>query len=143
MSNKLSEIQNRQHKVEKLKEKIQKEVTDLRSSLQLHPHSEDKTQILELSYLYAIEDYINDENSFNYYLCDEYMNPISYFINDETIDMMTLDSFSFVHSVIHELEQQSGLDRYDVGSILNDRFVSQGLMTITESIVLRDELRKA
>lgn len=77
MSNKLSEIQNRQHKVEKLKEKIQKEVTDLRSSLQLHPHSEDKTQILELSYLYAIEDYINDENSFNYYLCDEYMNPIN------------------------------------------------------------------
>lgn len=74
------------------------------------------------------------ETTINKEIIEGMKNTISYFINDETIDMMTLDSFSFVHSVIHELEQQSGLDRYDVGSILNDRFVSQGLMTITESI---------
>ena len=144
MSSKLSEIQSRRTKVKKLKEKIQKEVTELRTSLQLYPHSEDKTQIIELSYLYAIEDYINDESSFmHYYFYDEPMDVISYIIDDETIDMMTLNSFSFVHNVIFELEKQSGLCRYDVCSILNDNFVSQGLMTITESIVLRDKLRKA
>jgi hypothetical protein len=142
MPNKLSEVSSRRAKVKKLKDKIQKEVTELRTSLQTCPYSDDKTQILELSYLYAIEDFINDESSFmHYFSYDEPMDIISYIINDETIDMMTLDSFSFVYSIIFKLEKQSGLGRYAVCSILNDSFISQELMTITESIVLRDELR--
>lgn len=144
MSSKLSEISSRRAKVKKLKEKIQKEVTELRTSLQECPYSDDKSQILELSYLYAIEDFINDESSFmHYYNYDEHMDVIFYIIDDETLDMMALDSFSFVHNVIFELEKQSGLGRYDVCSILNDSFVSQELMPILESIVLRDKLRKA
>lgn len=142
MSNKLSDQPKRIEKVKRLKAKILREVSVERSSI-LHAIScndgePTKQNILELSWLYAMEEYINHDLSFmGYHSIHPKYDNIAYIISDDKIDAMLYKDFNFVLKFMFIMEHLSTenikiMAKYSIGMMLNDKYISDNLVSIID-----------
>lgn len=152
MYEKLSEIDIRKEKVNKLKDKIREEIATYRKRYgeELNPNMDNdypefaedyKTSVLEMTALYALEEFINEDYSF---MCwevqDSEIDRIVYTVPMDMIECMSRDDFNFIFQLFFNLGDNLR-NYYMVGEFMNDRYFAYDFVSVIDK-VLYDEAKK-
>lgn len=152
MVEKISEMGVREEKVEKLKEKIRKEIVAYRKQYreELNPNMDNdypefeedyKMSVLEMVATYALEEFIDETFSFMCWeMQDEKNDIITYTIPIDMIEFMSQDDFNFLQQLFFNFDGNSR-NYYMVGEFMNDRYFAYDFVSIIDKILF-DEAKK-
>ena len=149
MVEKISEISIRKEKVNRLKEKILKEINEELESFKndlkydmtngIKYIDEFEYTISHMHYLFRLRDYINQDYVFTTVINkDDKLDRVVYQVPIMEIEIWLQDNFNFVRHFLHKIDYNG----YIVETLLNEEYFGFKFTDIFDKIAYKDKLKK-
>lgn len=146
MNEKISNMQNREDKVKRVKTKIlseiEKEFNKTKEEMKwcLEDNDDDFDFLVKRVFaLLNLKEYIEDDCSFMAYT---YKNPamdiIIYYVSDEQLSIWLQDNYSFVFNFLHQAHECE----YDVFPLLNENYFGYNFTNIMDIVIYNERTKK-
>ena len=143
MYEKISDIENRQILVNKLKNKINKEINIKRKNHnELYKYNDDKdyviNQIIKEEFaMIKLQEYLDYEYSFMDYT-DKYYDKdiVIYYIDIGLINIWLQDTFNFVNNYLDKAAEHN---YNNILSILNDKYLGNGFTSVFDTALYKEK----
>ena len=143
MYEKISDIENRQILVNKLKNKINKEINIKRKNHnELYKYNDDKdyviNQIIKEEFaMIKLQEYLDYEYSFMDYTAKYYdKDIIIYYIDIDLINIWLQDTFKFVNNYLDKAAEHN---YNNILSILNDKYLGNGFTSVFDTALYKEK----
>ena len=143
MYEKISDIENRQILVNKLKNKINKEINIKRKNHnELYKYNDDKdyviNQIIKEEFaMIKLQEYLDYEYSFMDYTAKYYDKDIViYYIDIDLINIWLQDTFNFVNNYLDKAAEHN---YNNILSILNDKYLGNGFTSVFDTALYKEK----
>lgn len=143
MYEKISDIENRQILVNKLKNKINKEINIKRKNHnELYKYNDDKdyviNQIIKEEFaMIKLQEYLDYEYSFMDYTAKYYdKDIIIYYIDIDLINIWLQDTFNFVNNYLDKAAEHN---YNNILSILNDKYLGNGFTSVFDTALYKEK----
>lgn len=143
MYEKISDIENRQILVNKLKNKINKEINIKRKNHnELYKYNDDKdyviNQIIKEEFaMIKLKEYLDYEYSFMGYTAKYYdKDIIIYYIDIGLINIWLQDTFNFVNNYLDKVDENN---YNNILSILNDKYLGNGFTSVFDTALYKEK----
>lgn len=143
MYEKISDIENRQILVNKLKNKINKEINIKRKNHnELYKYNDDKdyviNQIIKEEFaMIKLQEYLDYEYSFMDYTAKYYDKDIViYYIDIDLINIWLQDTFKFVNNYLDKAAEHN---YNNILSILNDKYLGNGFTSVFDTALYKEK----
>ena len=143
MYEKISDIENRQILVNKLKNKINKEINIKRKNHnELYKYNDDKdyviNQIIKEEFaMIKLQEYLDYEYSFMDYTAKYYDKDIViYYIDIDLINIWLQDTFNFVNNYLDKAAEHN---YNNILSILNDKYLGNGFTSVFDTAIYKEK----
>lgn len=143
MYEKISDIENRQILVNKLKNKINKEINIKRKNHnELYKYNDDKdyviNQIIKEEFaMIKLQEYLDYEYSFMDYTAKYYDKDIViYYIDISLINIWLQDTFNFVNNYLDKAAEHN---YNNILSILNDKYLGNGFTSVFDTALYKEK----
>lgn len=143
MYEKISDIENRQILVNKLKNKINKEINIKRKNHnELYKYNDDKdyviNQIIKEEFaMIKLQEYLDYEYSFMDYTAKYYdKDIIIYYIDIDLINIWLQDTFNFVNNYLDKATEHN---YNNILSILNDKYLGNGFTSVFDTALYKEK----
>lgn len=143
MYEKISDIENRQILVNKLKNKINKEINIKRKNHnELYKYNDDKdyviNQIIKEEFaMIKLQEYLDYEYSFMDYTAKYYDKDIViYYIDIGLINIWLQDTFNFVNNYLDKAAEHN---YNNILSILNDKYLGNGFTSVFDTALYKEK----
>lgn len=143
MYEKISDIEKRKNLVNKLKNKINKEIKIKRKNHnELYKYNDDKdyvvNQIIKEEFaMIKLKEYLGYENSFmDYSIKYQYKDVVIYYINIDLINIWLQDTFNFVNNYLDKADEHN---YNDILSILNDKFLGNEFTSVFDTALYKEK----
>ena len=143
MYEKISDIENRQILVNKLKNKINKEINIKRKNHnELYKYNDDKdyviNQIIKEEFaMIKLQEYLDYEYSFMDYTAKYYDKDIViYYIDIGLINIWLQDTFNFVNNYLDKAAEHN---YNNILSILNDKYLGNGFTSVFDTVLYKEK----
>lgn len=143
MYERISDIENRQILVNKLKNKINKEINIKRKNHnELYKYNDDKdyviNQIIKEEFaMIKLQEYLDYEYSFMDYTAKYYdKDIIIYYIDIDLINIWLQDTFNFVNNYLDKAAEHN---YNNILSILNDKYLGNGFTSVFDTVLYKEK----
>lgn len=143
MYEKISDIENRQILVNKLKNKINKEIKIQRKNHnELYKYNDDKdyvvNQIIKEEFaMIKLKEYLDYEYSFMNYSIKYYdKDVVIYYIDIDLINIWLQDTFNFVNNYLDKVDEHN---YNDILFILNDKYLGNEFTSIFDTALYKEK----
>ena len=143
MYERISDIENRQILVNKLKNKINKEIKIHRKNHnELYKYNDDKdyvvNQIIKEEFaMIKLKEYLDYEYSFMDYSIKYYdKDVVIYYIDIDLINIWLQDTFNFVNNYLDKADEHN---YNDILSILNDKYLGNEFTSIFDTALYKEK----
>lgn len=143
MYEKISDIENRQILVNKLKNKINKEIKIKRKNHnELYKYNDDKdyvvNQIIKEEFaMIKLKEYLDYEYSFMDYSIKYYdKDVVIYYIDIDIINIWLQDTFNFVNNYLDKVDEHN---YNDISFILNDKYLGNEFTSIFDTALYKEK----
>ena len=143
MYEKISDIENRQILVNKLKNKINKEINiNRKNHNELYKYNDDKdyviNQIIKEEFaMIKLQEYLDYEYSFMDYTAKYYdKDIIIYYIDIDLINIWLQDTFNFVNNYLDKVDENN---YNNILSILNDKYLGNGFTSVFDTALYKEK----
>lgn len=143
MYERISDIENRQILVNKLKNKINKEIKIQRKNHnELYKYNDDKdyvvNQIIKEEFaMIKLKEYLDYEYSFMNYSIKYYdKDVVIYYIDIDLINIWLQDTFNFVNNYLDKVDEHN---YNDILSILNDKYLGNEFTSIFDTALYKEK----
>ena len=143
MYEKISDIENRQILVNKLKNKINKEINIKRKNHnELYKYNDDKdyviNQIIKEEFaMIKLQEYLDYEYSFMDYTAKYYdKDIIIYYIDIDLINIWLQDTFNFANNYLDKATEHN---YNNILSILNDKYLGNGFTSVFDTALYKEK----
>lgn len=143
MYERISDIENRQILVNKLKNKINKEIKIQRKNHnELYKYNDDKdyviNQIIKEEFaMIKLKEYLDYEYSFMDYSIKYYdKDVVIYYIDIDLINIWLQDTFNFVNNYLDKADEHN---YNDILSILNDKYLGNEFTSIFDTALYKEK----
>lgn len=143
MYERISDIENRQILVNKLKNKINKEIKIQRKNHnELYKYNDDKdyvvNQIIKEEFaMIKLKEYLDYEYSFMNYSIKYYdKDVVIYYIDIDLINIWLQDTFNFVNNYLDKVDEHN---YNDILFILNDKYLGNEFTSIFDTALYREK----
>jgi hypothetical protein len=143
MYERISDIENRQILVNKLKNKINKEIKIQRKNHnELYKYNDDKdyvvNQIIKEEFaMIKLKEYLDYEHSFMNYSIKYYdKDVVIYYIDIDLINIWLQDTFNFVNNYLDKVDEHN---YNDILFILNDKYLGNEFTSIFDTALYKEK----
>lgn len=143
MYERISDIENRQILVNKLKNKINKEIKIQRKNHnELYKYNDDKdyvvNQIIKEEFaMIKLQEYLDYEHSFMNYSIKYYdKDVVIYYIDIDLINIWLQDTFNFVNNYLDKVDEHN---YNDILFILNDKYLGNEFTSIFDTALYKEK----
>lgn len=143
MYERISDIENRQILVNKLKNKINKEIKIQRKNHnELYKYNDDKdyvvNQIIKEEFaMIKLKEYLDYEYSFMNYSIKYYdKDVVIYYIDIDLINIWLQDTFNFVNNYLDKADEHN---YNDILSILNDKYLGNEFTSVFDTALYKEK----
>lgn len=143
MYERISDIENRQILVNKLKNKINKEIKIHRKNHnELYKYNDDKdyvvNQIIKEEFaMIKLKEYLDYEYSFmDYSIKYHDKDIVMYYIDIDLINIWLQDTFNFVNNYLDKAAEHN---YNNILSILNDKYLGNGFTSVCDTVLYKEK----
>lgn len=131
----------REEKVEAIKAKIRSEISDIKQleSVKINLCNFDRSTILSLVFILALEDYCDSDIAFNDWYSASADGQCNYIVSEETLDMMLEDDCKIVRHFLVSAREKSDDSLFYSKDILTDKWIQFELFTTLEKCMFENE----